>query len=821
MDLFKEELPESFEERRDVMRDILKLGLEDLLTLARKDNMLTEPFGRTAQPTPIMTEDEFLTQKDDLNDDPVFNFQYGFNPLKHLATFINRFHPSEVTARRIEREACMTELHRRAQEAQKQLREQTQADAIASVRPSGISYGPIVSPVEGSAVRVLAKAVAPGTVVLELSLFSSFSTVAVTMEEAVAAGTNMCATFSVPDLKPGVRYFARCSLREEGYTEFFPEPVPVPTPVVDDVTGGGATEVEVEAAAEGDGENVVRTPQFKGRDGGIFQESSFWTYVPDFDYAAAAKAEAEAEAAAAAAETETEAVAAEGGAAEPEASEESAAGSGETEAAEGADAIATAVVEEEGPMGTPTAPPKINLLGLFLGPYSDEVAEKETILGPAVTLEEVVKSKDEPTFAAVLGDVFPTARIDQLRQQDGYFEQAGISFHEGNPVTGPSTSSILRSCSVLTGWNDSQAHSDVSLTGEEIVYKQYLHDLKHWTRKYKDGGDKKKRSSSRKDNNKNIDAPPEPVLNRPPQSQSLTGLKDVLPVHISADAATRNVYSSYFVSSDVHVVSLDMRRGVIGKQQSRWLREVLTKSPATWKIVLCGAPFGVDSDVELVRVSSSDGVRVTVSNDEIGDYGFSNYSLEHAVHKLHDYALTERKRAAQETDAGDASTDADARAGVSEVAEVPPEADISADTGAAVETEGAAVAPAGTGEEGSDVLARASAVSSGVVLFSGSRCGAYVAHLDPLRMNENFLVEVCCGSALSIQDPPGLQGQGPVAAPPMPGLKSGINGDVVWTGPHNRSTLGSLTVHPSGALEVKIVDATVGDVLHTAYFKKE
>lgn len=55
------------------------------------------------------------------------------------------------------------------------------------------------------------------------------------------------------------------------------------------------------------------------------------------------------------------------------------------------------------------------------------------------------------------------------------------------------------------------------------------------------------------------------------------------------------------VGQHVELLLLDMRRGYLGRGQSKWLKSRLGSSTATWKVVLSGSSFGrIDIDDKMV-----------------------------------------------------------------------------------------------------------------------------------------------------------------------------------------------------------------------------
>ena len=168
-------------------------------------------------------------------------------------------------------------------------------------------------------------------------------------------------------------------------------------------------------------------------------------------------------------------------------------------------------------------------------------------------------------------------------------------------VASPSLSegSVLRGSSVLFAWNDRQPGSGMKLLSEEIVYRQYAHDMKKHQRKYGNGdetvtsnkkGGKEKRISAAQ---KPLVAPPPPKLVRPDPTPSFNAFSQCMPAE-SAELATRCAYRRLSIGPYVELYVTDYREGLLGKTQARWLQDHLENSNAVWKIVLCGVPFGVE-----------------------------------------------------------------------------------------------------------------------------------------------------------------------------------------------------------------------------------
>ena len=101
-DLWKEvdTLPPSFEDKKILLHGLLKRAIDGLLTEVRKQNILTAPYGRPEQPTPLLSLEQFLKTgglSEPLNmddgdnngtDEPIFSYEYGFDPLIYLADYL-------------------------------------------------------------------------------------------------------------------------------------------------------------------------------------------------------------------------------------------------------------------------------------------------------------------------------------------------------------------------------------------------------------------------------------------------------------------------------------------------------------------------------------------------------------------------------------------------------------------------------------------------------------------------------------------------------------------------------------------------------------
>lgn len=239
------------------LEDILERGLQKLLGEVRRRNITQPPYGRPPTPSPLLSEEAFVSlgssgadDGDDSSDDPVFRFDYGFNPLKFLADYVLWSHPSSFAAREVERERAAERLRFRAQHAIKQLVVSESLRLIAKQQGSGILWGPLTSPAPAGPVTAVLQALRDGWIVLQVSTDASFGDVACTVTIKTACTAAAPTKLTVPDLAPGTRYFVRCCLEDE---------------------------TAVAASATEDDSSEPLLLRFVGLDMERYQECSFWT----------------------------------------------------------------------------------------------------------------------------------------------------------------------------------------------------------------------------------------------------------------------------------------------------------------------------------------------------------------------------------------------------------------------------------------------------------------------------------------------------------------------------------------------------------------
>ncbi len=214
---------------------------------------------------------------------------------------------------------------------------------------------------------------------------------------------------------------------------------------------------------------------------------------------------------------------------------------------------------------------------------------------------------EEYLLSCLLGDVFPATLTDDSHASRS---DEAVRFFSTGSASFLSPRSAVRRSFCLIGWNDTRAGSVMDLMSEELAYKQHLHDVKKHRKKYDlalPGASREKKG--RKDDERKGPPPPPPVLSRPEATLSFSSLSTFFPV-IASEEVTRHCYRMLQVGPLVQVYVLDLREGVMGKAQARWLQDTLDATDAVWKIILAGAPLG------LVQKAAAPKTKSSVSGEE-------------------------------------------------------------------------------------------------------------------------------------------------------------------------------------------------------------
>jgi hypothetical protein len=260
-----------YEEGLHGLEVILDKGIRRLLEEVRRRDVVRPPYGREPDPTPLLSEEAFarnaaelLSAADD-DDEPVFDFKYGFNPLAFLGDYVRWAHPSSVAARQVEKERAAARLRVRAQHALKQVSTISSLQTLVATQSSGIEWGPLTGPLSSSCTVVVVNALRQGKVIVQVSNDAAFSNVEAILTFTEYSDANGCPTkIQAKNLVPGTKYYLRCCLEEDS----------------------ASAEAAAAAAAPQNDVGTSSGPvlQFSGLEMGKFQYSSFWTLPsPTFD----------------------------------------------------------------------------------------------------------------------------------------------------------------------------------------------------------------------------------------------------------------------------------------------------------------------------------------------------------------------------------------------------------------------------------------------------------------------------------------------------------------------------------------------------------
>jgi len=610
-----------YEQKLALLDSILKEGLSKLLLEAKEKNFLEPPYGRMPYPTPLISEEAFIQQGGiHCNDeDPEFNFEYGFDPLKFLADFIMWSHPDTIENRRLRKIDASLYLQKRAQHSRLQLFTAQCLCGIVKNQRSGILWGPFVSPISVSSVICICKPFKMGKVVVQLSYSHSFDEILHTTEVKVVSEDDN--EFPLPvkvifkDLQPSTRYVVRCCLSSNPSMKLV-DPKKGPQ---DDDDGNASKPV-----------GPVYTPEeveyelgldFPGQWGGCFMQSDFRTLPSEASDAPKSNP------------TEESHARRKSGLPIAHKKQEPAVGSGLSFSPVQLQCYGQAAIDgqstydlvsDRASMGTDTSVPVVSVL-----------------LGDV--LQHVYTGEDPSTELNNRNNT-----LSYVRDINNLFTHNPL-FHDIHPTSNtlPGLRIPLRSTGFLLGWCDRSEKSNYLLRAEEKVFKLYRHDIKRYEKK-------SAKSSVRGDKSK--PAPPSnllpmPTLKRLPLSDSVATLLQELPIDeqlfndppvATTSSSSKNakpqipenlkgcrmMYRTLMMGPDLMLVVLDMR-GVgpmgdyLGKEQAEWLRSVLAESTSVqWKVLLCGRSFGVAGLSYSVSSSGDDeALRSSMSGDRMTSTG--------------------------------------------------------------------------------------------------------------------------------------------------------------------------------------------------------
>lgn len=508
----------SYDEQLLLLDRIVADGLTRLLTEARDNKYLEEPYGRTVEPTPLISEEEFVRAgglQGSLADEPDFNFQYGFNPLQYLSKFITWSHPNSVEGRRQEKLKAMERLCARAAHANAQLDSSMVLREKLKQFSSGIYWGPFVSPIpykedpmrnlNDSTVRastcsviVMCKALKTGFVNLQLSKSEDFSSLEYTtarvvgyrQEHTVEEGEDpqQMSTVLLEDILPvkivveglqwSTQYFVRVYLSDKDDSV----PEVIPHGGSEDEYDHHSTTTEEVAAGVPSAVGPLEVPHA--------QVTRFWT-LP---------------------------------------SEE----------------VVLPPPTEEG------LAPAFTCTPLSLVCFGQQPSPSVSIC-PAVSSAATDAAAEGPVYSALLGDLFyvnpdqPQYSITPAGVSSyGPLCSASVSdnqisaLYSRSPLfSSGSSAALLRNSCALLAPRDSSDSSRRHLNSEEVNHKQFRHDLRRYHKKYPPAGNSSqsggkggkpaagKGSTSAASTTAAVVAPPAPTIKRLPLTDSLQSLMEV------------------------------------------------------------------------------------------------------------------------------------------------------------------------------------------------------------------------------------------------------------------------------------------------------
>lgn len=749
---FKDSMPSDYDEKLELLEKILETGLQKLLNEARRTDILKFPYGRSSNPTPLITEEEFVKsgawKSDHLNDDePKFEYNYGFNPIRFMGDFIKWAHPDTVAARRDAKSDAFERLKSIARHGVKQIDTVDNLKETIQYLRSGILWGPFTTPLSSTSVLCICQPLKAGTIVIQVTSDDLFRSIPYEVEHYHSpfhtAITDeypidfIPAKVTISNLDPGKKYFIRCYIRNE-------------TP-------------QSQQQSSKDESNDLITEELNAN---FFRSGGFWT-LPSEDFLPTAR--------------------------NPSSSSPSSPTHG------------TGRTEEDGSHHTPHGHgaffPPITIFGMGIDNKvnnSNISYEFPKYLSDNISLSDI----DHCFLNCILGDPLtppnpnaycnPNLRTVLHRPHNTYRSQI-FDFYRKSPLLSSSTS-ITRHSSLVLGWNDSRQGSDADLRKEETQYKQFAHEMKKYEKKYPPPRKGKQAAGAG-------DRPLPPIFDRPLPSRSFHGFSEGFPV-LAVEDATVHMYRSFMLGQDVQVFVLDVRNGYLGKHQAKWVRDGIERSEALWKVVLYGTPFGVRVVESSRKVSSTvlpvpgdvlltaeekekegalngegggveetkdrdgvKGVSMVIPNasehDEVDEQGRPRSSLQYVIANLQKNAEKLMKNIGDDNSSVDDNSETSLALPALSSAPTPltvpstpdqPQLNKTKDSSRALLGETVNIFEANLDESTfSTVSSRPSAdifLDSGILLLTGGTADPFVATYDPRKWGKPFACEVNVGSAL-------------------------------------------------------------------------
>ena len=442
-----DEMPKTFEGKKALSESFLRRALQGLLIESRKRNVLTEPYGRPVQPTPLLNLSEFLNSggldepsDGTVNDDPVFSYDYGFDPLQYLANYLKFLHPTHIRSMKDERIAIVDRLRFQAAHAINVLDECEELKILTKKLRSGILWGPFTSPSTSSssslsAVICACRVVKEGDLIIQISKDSAFSVIENTWTQAVT-DKNMTQKLLLSELYPGTKYFVRCCLSDVPRGDLTLPPVG--PDLVTPSPGPGLLSLDIDTDSDLNMIAAVDNRCFQGVSEGYFQTTEFISCPSD-----------------------------------------------EETMVEGFQGLAPTVRVDA-----------VTIVAMTVSPYHFTIDSLKVDRGNRVS-----NNGNDYFISCLLGDVFSVPVVEGVRgdiprscsggdsteiNHTDWYKQKSFNMHRSSNSLVRSDS-ILRNSSVLLAWHDRSQGSDVRLNDEETALKQYASDMKRYQTKYGKG----------------------------------------------------------------------------------------------------------------------------------------------------------------------------------------------------------------------------------------------------------------------------------------------------------------------------------------------
>lgn len=274
-----DEMPSTFEGMKALSESFLKRAIRGLLIEACDRGILSAPYGRPIQPTPLINLDEFLrnggldkTDHGDVKDEPDFVYEYGFDPLAYLVKYLKFLHPTNIRRMKDERRTAAARLAHRANHARSVLGNFGQLKDLTRRLRSGILWGPFISASVSSnlvapAAYCVCRSVKSGDIVVELSKDAQFDVIESSWTQFVK-DPSTTQKIVMADLESGAIYYVRCCLMDN---------------IASSNQDLGASKSKFNFKKKEEESAVEDTRQFRGPIDGFFEYSKFVTPPCDHD----------------------------------------------------------------------------------------------------------------------------------------------------------------------------------------------------------------------------------------------------------------------------------------------------------------------------------------------------------------------------------------------------------------------------------------------------------------------------------------------------------------------------------------------------------